>query len=91
MTQADQHNAANGDDNASPRNSDGDPASPAANSMWGGRFAGGPAEAMAAINPSIGFDRRLYAEDIQASRAHCRMLIDRGIVSNQMGRRSWAV
>jgi argininosuccinate lyase len=88
MTQADQHNAGNGDDNARTPRSDGDPAPQggrAANTMWGGRFAGGPAEAMAAINPSIGFDRRLYAEDIQASRAHCRMLIDRGIVSETDG------
>ncbi|MBK1697082.1 argininosuccinate lyase [Rhodovibrio salinarum] len=87
MTQADQHNAGNGNDNA---RQTGDAAtqpgaSSAANSMWGGRFAGGPSEAMAAINPSIDFDRRLYAEDIQASRAHCRMLIDHGIVSSTDG------
>jgi argininosuccinate lyase len=53
----------------------------APNSMWGGRFSGGPAEAMAAINPSIGFDRRLYAQDIRASKAHAAMLADQGIIT----------
>ncbi len=53
----------------------------ATNAMWGGRFSGGPAEAMAAINPSIDFDRRLYAQDIRASKAHCAMLVDQGIIS----------
>ena len=51
-----------------------------ANTMWGGRFSGGPAEAMAAINPSVAFDRRLYAQDIRASKAHCDMLVKTGIV-----------
>jgi len=53
----------------------------APNTMWGGRFTGGPAEAMAAINPSIGFDQRLYAQDIRASKAHAAMLADRGIIT----------
>jgi argininosuccinate lyase len=52
-----------------------------ANTMWGGRFTGGPAEAMEAINPSIGFDRRLFAQDIRASKAHCEMLVAQGIVT----------
>ena len=34
-----------------------------ANQMWGGRFAAGPDAIMEAINASIGFDRRLYAQD----------------------------
>ncbi|MEQ9608410.1 MAG: argininosuccinate lyase, partial [Kiloniellaceae bacterium] len=41
-----------------------------ANTMWGGRFAAGPAEVMEQINASIGFDRRLYAQDIAGSKAH---------------------
>ena len=57
-----------------------------ANRLWGGRFAAGPAEAMERINASIGFDRRLAAQDIAGSRAHCRMLIDQGIVSAKDGR-----
>jgi len=56
-----------------------------ANLMWGGRFAVGPAEAMARINPSIDFDRRLYAEDIAASKAHSAMLARQGIISEQDG------
>ena len=47
---------------------------PTANSMWGGRFAAGPDAVMEAINASIDFDRRLAAQDIEASRAHAAML-----------------
>ena len=54
----------------------------AANSMWGGRFAAGPDAIMEAINASIGFDRRLYAQDIQGSRAHAAMLAAQGIISD---------
>jgi hypothetical protein len=50
--------------------------------MWGGRFAAGPDAIMEAINASIGFDRRLAAEDIAASRAHAAMLAAAGIVSD---------
>jgi hypothetical protein len=38
---------------------------------WGGRFTGGLDALMEEINASIGFDRRLYAQDIAASKAHC--------------------
>ena len=51
------------------------------NEMWGGRFARGPAAIMEAINASIDFDRRLYAQDIAASKVHARMLANRGIIS----------
>ncbi|TJZ86599.1 argininosuccinate lyase [Paracoccus hibiscisoli] len=51
-----------------------------ANSMWGGRFAAGPDAIMEAINASIGFDRRLYAQDIRGSRAHAAMLAATGII-----------
>ncbi|WP_410218388.1 argininosuccinate lyase [Paracoccus sp. (in: a-proteobacteria)] len=54
----------------------------AANSMWGGRFAAGPDAIMEAINASIGFDRRLYAQDIRGSRAHAAMLAATGILSD---------
>ena len=56
-------------------------ASPAANQMWGGRFAEGPDAIMQAINASIGFDQRLYAQDIAGSRAHAAMLAAQGIVT----------
>ena len=52
-----------------------------ANQMWGGRFAAGPDAIMEAINASIGFDRRMAAQDIAGSRAHAAMLAATGIVS----------
>ena len=51
------------------------------NAMWGGRFASGPAAIMEAINASISFDRKLYAQDIQGSIAHAKMLTEQGIIS----------
>ena len=52
-----------------------------ANAMWGGRFASGPDAIMTAINASIGFDQRLYAQDIAGSRAHAAMLAATGIIT----------
>ena len=49
--------------------------------MWGGRFAGGPAEVMREINASISIDRRLWREDIAASKAHSAMLGAQGVIS----------
>jgi argininosuccinate lyase len=51
------------------------------NTIWGGRFGTSPAEIMIEINSSIGFDHRLYAQDIAASIAHARMLADCSIIS----------
>ena len=48
--------------------------------MWGGRFERQPAELMQAINVSIGFDKRLWAEDIAGSKAHAAMLKAQGIL-----------
>ncbi len=53
----------------------------ASNRMWGGRFAAGPSAIMEAINASISFDRKLYAQDIAGSIAHSRMLAEQGIIS----------
>ncbi len=61
------------------------PTEPAANAQWGGRFAGGPTEIMRRINASIGFDQRLWAEDIAGSKAHCAMLVAQNILSPQDG------
>src|SRR3546814_15677416 len=55
--------------------------SPDSNSMWGGRFGGGPAAIMQEINASIPIDKRLWEEDIAASRAHAAMLGAQGIVA----------
>lgn len=48
--------------------------------MWGGRFVAGPASVMREINASIPFDKRLWRQDIAASRAHVAMLGAQGIV-----------
>jgi argininosuccinate lyase len=56
-----------------------------ANSLWGGRFTSGPAEIMRRINASIDFDKRLYAEDIAASKVHCAMLVAQSILSPEDG------
>ncbi len=53
------------------------------NKMWGGRFSTGPSEIMEEINASIDFDKRLYAQDIAASKAHCAMLAETGIIGAQ--------
>ena len=49
--------------------------------MWGGRFSVKPAALMQAINVSIGFDKRLAAQDLAGSRAHAAMLADTGVIS----------
>ncbi|MEO0487187.1 MAG: argininosuccinate lyase [Pseudomonadota bacterium] len=54
-----------------------------ANKMWGGRFAAGPDAIMEAINASIGFDKRLAAQDIAGSRAHAAMLAATGIIEGK--------
>ncbi|HSU03954.1 MAG TPA: argininosuccinate lyase [Acetobacteraceae bacterium] len=52
-----------------------------ANAQWGGRFAAGPALIMQEINASIGFDRKLWRQDINASVAHATMLATVGVIS----------
>jgi argininosuccinate lyase len=42
--------------------------------LWGGRFAGGPAEALAKLSVSVHFDWRLAPYDLLASKAHARVL-----------------
>jgi len=53
------------------------------NKMWGGRFASAPAEVMEEINASIDFDKRLFAQDIAGSKAHCEMLAKTGIIARE--------
>jgi argininosuccinate lyase len=43
-------------------------------SLWGGRFSGAPADALAALSVSTHFDWRLARYDIAGSRAHARVL-----------------
>jgi argininosuccinate lyase len=56
------------------------PDTPPKQRTWGGRFGGRPSDLMQRINASIGFDKRLWSEDIAASKAHAAMLRDQGIV-----------
>jgi argininosuccinate lyase len=42
--------------------------------LWGGRFASGPADAMAALSVSTHFDWKLAQYDIAGSRAHAHVL-----------------
>jgi len=48
--------------------------------MWGGRFSQGPDAIMEEINASIDFDRKLFAQDIMASKAQAQMLAACGII-----------
>ena len=50
------------------------------NRMWGGRFATGPDAIMEEINASIGFDQKLWRQDIRGSLAHAAMLGKTGIL-----------
>src|SRR4030043_197987 len=51
--------------------------------VWGGRFRENINEAVDAFNSSIAFGRRLYSQDIEGSKAHCRMLAKQGIISDE--------
>ena len=53
------------------------------NRMWGGRFATGPDAIMEEINASIGFDQKLWRQDIRGSIAHAGMLEATGILAAQ--------
>ena len=52
-----------------------------AGELWEGRFAGGPSEALQALNDSFPFDRRMFRQDIEGSRAHVAMLADVGLLT----------
>src|ERR1700742_2774118 len=53
--------------------------------LWGGRFEGGPADALARLSLSVHFDWRLARYDLLASRAHARMLHQAGLLSDEGG------
>jgi argininosuccinate lyase len=52
-------------------------------SLWGGRFAGGPTEAMAALSKSTHFDWVLAPYDVLASKAHAKVLHNAGLLSDE--------
>ncbi|MBN9106910.1 MAG: argininosuccinate lyase [Propionibacteriaceae bacterium] len=49
--------------------------------LWGGRFAGGPAEAMFALSKSTQFDWRLARLDLAGSKAHAKALAAAGLLT----------
>ena len=53
------------------------------NKLWGGRFQKDMDETADSFNASISFDARLYAQDIEGSMAHCRMLAKQEIISDE--------
>ena len=52
-----------------------------AHKLWGGRFAGGPAPELEAVNRSIGTDIRLWPFDVQLSKAWAGGLAAAGVLS----------
>jgi argininosuccinate lyase len=55
--------------------------------LWGGRFAGGPSEALARLSVSVHFDWRLAPYDLAGSRAHARVLARAGLLdADELGR-----
>ena len=52
-----------------------------ANSLWGSRFEGGPADSLAALSRSVHFDWRLAKYDIAGTRAHIRALHTAGYLT----------
>lgn len=73
-------------DPTQPTDPTGVPAAPTAGlaaervSLWGGRFAGGPADALAALSKSTHFDWRLAPYDLAGSRAHANVLAAAGLL-----------
>ncbi|MFA6165223.1 MAG: argininosuccinate lyase [Gemmatimonadaceae bacterium] len=53
----------------------------ASHKLWGGRFAGGPAPALEAVNRSIDVDFRLWPFDIQLSKAWAAALAKAGVLT----------
>lgn len=52
-------------------------------SLWGGRFADGPSDALAALSKSTHFDWVLAPYDIVASRAHAVILFRAGLLTEE--------
>ncbi len=50
--------------------------------MWGGRFGEGPHALVEEYTASVGYDRRLYRQDVAGSKAHVRMLARRGVLTD---------
>ena len=53
--------------------------------LWGGRFESSPAQAMAALSRSVGFDWRLAPYEIEVNLVHLSNLVEQNIVSKDDG------
>ena len=53
--------------------------------LWGGRFASGPADSVAALSRSVDFDWRLVHYDIRVNVAHVHGLERSGVINSQDG------
>jgi argininosuccinate lyase len=51
--------------------------------LWGGRFASGPSDALAALSKSTHFDWRLVPYDLAGSKAHARVLRTAGLLTEE--------
>ncbi|MCU1349681.1 MAG: argininosuccinate lyase [Acidobacteria bacterium] len=51
--------------------------------LWGGRFAEEPSSLLRALNDSFGFDRELFAEDVEGSVAWAHALAAAGVLTNE--------
>lgn len=51
--------------------------------LWGGRFTKETDKLVYAFNASIGFDKRLFRQDIEGSLAHVKMLGKQGILTKE--------
>jgi argininosuccinate lyase len=49
--------------------------------LWHGRFRGGPSEDLLAFTVSVGYDRTLWRQDLEGTRAHVTMLARQGLLS----------
>ncbi|MDP8927359.1 MAG: lyase family protein, partial [Actinomycetota bacterium] len=70
------------DQSARPRRDESDPS---AGRLWGARLTEQPDEAAWRLAVSIGFDRRLWRQDLAASKAHCRQLVRAALLSEAEG------
>ena len=52
-------------------------------SLWGGRFAEGPSDALAALSKSTHFDWVLAPYDVTASKAHVQVLFGAGLLTEE--------
>ncbi len=57
----------------------------AGTTLWHGRFAAGPDDALMALSVSLPFDQRLAADDLDGSRAHVAMLVHVGLLTASEG------